>query len=515
MLVRRSILALLSALAFATFLVMPCAFALEPCDSGDTASAVTVQSEKTQHYQAILYDDGELVISKSPTLNEGAAEQGTTPEGDPAANGLPNSGETSGEAGQAGETPSGTASTAGNQSENTATNSTNASNGSEGAPSVEGNAPAQQASNRTKIAVYDNVTVDADCPEHVSWYGNRDKIKRVTFGDGVSPDTLAYWFAGLQNLSDINFKGLDTSRATSMRSLFDGCSSLGKLDARALDTSLVTDMSRLFAGCSALVSLDLSKFKTSAVASLDSMFEGCASIRSLDLSSFDTRNVVSTNGMLKGCTSLAALDVSNFTPSQLNAMAIPTGNSGGFWKLNVPAGYETGVVLREPTPAERMANGLFPNGNGGNSGNNSSGQKSASEQGKRDGLTPIGSAASTALSTAVMPYSTALSASAAPEDLTASDFASVIALILAQGDGSAAVSLSEGFINALLTGASVLSAVVSHPAIDVSTVVESIATPSPSNPMMPIGIPVNLFATTVLLVLIIPTTLLLLRDRRF
>ena len=75
-LVRRSILALLSALAFATFLVMPCAFALEPCDSGDASSVVTAQSEKTQHYQAILYDDGELVISKSPTLNEGAAEAG-------------------------------------------------------------------------------------------------------------------------------------------------------------------------------------------------------------------------------------------------------------------------------------------------------------------------------------------------------------------------------------------------------------------------------------------------------
>ena len=513
MLVRRSILALLSALAFATFLVMPCAFALEPCDSGDASSVVTAQSEKTQHYQAILYDDGELVISKSPTLNEGAAEQGTTPEGDPAANGLPNSGETPGEAGQTGEMPSGTVPTSGNESENAATNSTNASNGPEGAPSAEGNAPTQQASNRTKIAVYDDVTVDADCPEHVSWYGSRDKIKRVTFGDGVSPDTLAYWFAGLQNLSDINFKGLDTSRATSMRSLFDGCKSLGNLDARALDTSLVTDMSRLFAGCSALVSLDLSKFKTSAVTSLDSMFEGCASIRSLDLSSFDTRNVASTNGMLKGCTSLAALDVSSFTPAQLSAMAIPTGNSGGFWKMNVPAGYETGVVLREPTPAERMAYSLFPNGNGGSSGRN--GHKTAADQVKRDGRAPIGTAASTALNIAATPYSTPLGADVPSEDLIASDFASVIALILARGDGSAAASLSESFINALFTGASVISAVASHPAIDVSTVIESIATPSPSNPMMPIGIPVNLFATTVLLVLIIPTTLLLLRDRRF
>jgi hypothetical protein len=47
----------------------------------------------------------------------------------------------------------------------------------EGSPSKEGEISAQQASSRTKIAVYDNVAVEIDSPEHASWYGNRDKIK--------------------------------------------------------------------------------------------------------------------------------------------------------------------------------------------------------------------------------------------------------------------------------------------------------------------------------------------------
>lgn len=178
------------------------------------------------------------------------------------------------------------------------------------------------------------------------WFWDRAKIASVSFGEGVSPDTMANWFYGLFSLSAINFTNLDTSNVVDMQGLFSGCTSLTKLDLSGFNTSRVTNMSR--------------------------MFSNCCNITSLDLSSFDTSNVKSLAGMFSGCTSLSSLDVSSFTASQLKTAAIPVNNAGGFWRLNVPTGYDIGIKLREPTAQERAEAGLpsDPGGSGGETGDN-------------------------------------------------------------------------------------------------------------------------------------------------
>lgn len=220
--------------------------------------------------------------------------------------------------------------------------------------------------------------------EHAPWYDKRGAIRYVEFGEGVRPYSMARWFTDLNELRYIDFNGLDTSRVCDMQSLFSDCWSLTSLDLSCFNTSYVKSMAQMFSGCARIESLDLSTFDTSSVTSMSgmfadnralkyvnlssfntsnvtdmsAMFQGCSSVAALDLSSFNTTKVVSLGGMFSGCSSLAALDVSGFEAEQLSAAAIPLDNPGGFWRMNAPAGYVSGITLREPTDEEKALNGV-------------------------------------------------------------------------------------------------------------------------------------------------------------
>lgn len=562
---------LFAALLLASFGFAVPAFADDSCDGAIQESQVTVSSE-SQRYEAVLYSDGELVIRRADSAepaSQGALEDAVSGEGqgekqeasnqaggaengaenaDPADNGQPKGGAVEGQASEPAVQP------AASRAETPALTSANgASGGNERLccgpylwpmwwldPSV--------TTERYVVATYDDVGVEADRADGVKWYGNRDKIKSVVFGEGVAPESMAYWFAGLQNLSEVNFAGLDTSQATSMQSLFDGCRSLKALDTKTFDTSRVTNMSRLFAGCSSLVDIDLSSFNTSRVTSMDGMFEGCSSVRALNLADFDTSNVKSTEGMLKGCSSLAALDASSFSASQLSAMAVPA-NKGGYWRFNVPSDYPVDVELRAPTAEERAAFGL-PSGLGG--GNTSpepvagddeklptvdeGGQKPDSpavDQGgtKRPDSSIGSNEGSRAGLDAGLPEPASVDArattgifEAAPADAKKDEAAddeplpqlvSIISGITQLGDSPA---IARGVADGLLSDAMhrIADVAMALAIVDpgLSAVVDSLASPWPATPMAPFGIPLNILATALLLLVALPVTVLILRDRR-
>ena len=72
---------------------------------------------------------------------------------------------------------------------------------------------------------------------------------------------------------------------------------LKSLDLSNFDTSKVTSMISMFENQCELTSLDLSSFDTSNVTNMANMFEDTGNIEFLDLSSFDTRNVTETYDM--------------------------------------------------------------------------------------------------------------------------------------------------------------------------------------------------------------------------
>ena len=412
----------------------------------DTASTGGESKQEDEYnIAAVLTKDGNLFIycEKNQLANGNATNENTkdTPQGNGsetnqtgtvnsggsagdktfggvANNGGNGAGGNSGENSESGEGANGSGSTdQGNQSSND-----QAGNAGQGQQGTGSEASGEQAGSIGLGGDTDQAGLNATLPHYdvgngviaegqtAPWYADRSQILSVSFGAGVKPESMAGWFSGLSNLVNIDFSNLDTSVVTSMQrvfsecgslvklnlssfdthnvtcmsGMFSGCASVKDLNLTSFDTSNVNDMSDMFAGSSSLKTVDVSKFNTGKVTKMSSMFKGCSSIEMLDLSSFDTSNVKNMEGMFEGCTSLAALDVSGFSAEQLKTASVPTDNKGGFWRLNVPKGYDPGITLREPTAAERKAAGLNENP-GYNSGKDQEGEKGNSGTNPDDG----------------------------------------------------------------------------------------------------------------------------------
>ena len=126
-------------------------------------------------------------------------------------------------------------------------------------------------------------------------------------------------FSAVTNIAGMGL--LDTSKVTTMNSMFDCCSALGSLDVSGFDTSKVTSMNSMFYGCSSLTTLDVSKLNTAKVEGMSVMFGGCSKLTSLDVSGFDTSSATDMYGMFYGCSALTSLDLSGFDTSNVTNMS--------------------------------------------------------------------------------------------------------------------------------------------------------------------------------------------------
>ena len=149
--------------------------------------------------------------------------------------------------------------------------------------------------------------------DEAPWYSSRTDVASVRFDGTIHVSTAFAMFYGMSNLSSIDFTGLDTSSATSMKSMLNGCTSLKSVDLSGLVTSNVTLMSYMFSGCSALTSLDLSTFDVSCVTGMSYMFSGCSALSSIKFGNFNVSKVTTMSHMFDGC-GLTSIDLSPFGP---------------------------------------------------------------------------------------------------------------------------------------------------------------------------------------------------------
>ena len=140
-------------------------------------------------------------------------------------------------------------------------------------------------------------------------------------GDIYAPVDSTYLFGGLANLAHIDFSNFNTSRVTSMNSMFYGGHSLTTLDLSNFDTSNVTDMTSMFHACTSLITLDLSNFDTSNVTKMQSMFHGCEVMTSLIISNFNTSNVTTMRYMFFVCYALVTIYGGDWSKASLNDSA--------------------------------------------------------------------------------------------------------------------------------------------------------------------------------------------------
>ncbi len=183
-----------------------------------------------------------------------------------------------------------------------------------------------------------DVSVDED-GKVLAWVtdSDNDGLYEMTIGanDKVILSSGKYLFRQLTNLTSINgMEYLDTSHVTNMVAMFANCTNLTSVDLSHFDTSKVTSMGSMFSK-SGITSLDLSGFNTSSVTSMGSMFQDCTDLTSLNLSSFNTSLVDSFIGMFKGCTSLATLNLSTFNTSSAINMSAMFQNCSSLTSLNL------------------------------------------------------------------------------------------------------------------------------------------------------------------------------------
>jgi len=177
-----------------------------------------------------------------------------------------------------------------------------------------------------------------------SWSLQRARIQKVVFKDEVAPYSMRSWFSNCGNLTSLEgIEKLNTSRVTSMSSLFNSCSKLTRLDLSSFDTHKVTSMDNMFESCTALESLKLTGFDTSRVTSMASMFEGCRRLKTFEIGGFDTSRVTSMGSMFEDCVSAVTLPVSNFSTANVTTMYHMFDNCAMLTTLDVSK-FDTGNV---------------------------------------------------------------------------------------------------------------------------------------------------------------------------
>ena len=177
---------------------------------------------------------------------------------------------------------------------------------------------------------YDNGTIywwsDADVVylnENASYMfgrlNNAEYIDTEHF-DTSKVTTMNSMFVSDGSITSLNVSNWDTSNVTNMGYMFSWNYSLASLDVSHFNTSKVTDMSTMFNYCRSLTTLDVSHFDTSKVASMEIMFNQCQSLTSLDVSNWNTSNVTNMHGVFSGIRNVTTLDVSHFDTSKVTNM---------------------------------------------------------------------------------------------------------------------------------------------------------------------------------------------------
>lgn len=164
------------------------------------------------------------------------------------------------------------------------------------------------------------------------WYndGTYLSVMSVVFKSsftGARPTSTYKWFAGMENLTNSSFTGLNylkTENVTNMSGMFYECSELTNIDAVVsyLNTAIVTNMDEMFYGCASLTSLDLNGFITTRLENMSRMFKNCYSLESINLSSFNTARVTNMQELFYGCSGLTTLDLSNFNTAKVANMCM-------------------------------------------------------------------------------------------------------------------------------------------------------------------------------------------------
>lgn len=155
-------------------------------------------------------------------------------------------------------------------------------------------------------------------------YSNVDTILTIA-GNGygklschMDSSYMFYNFKGLVQIDGADL--LDTSAATTMKTMFGNDNALYTVDVSTWDTHNVTNMNAMFGNCYVLESADVATWDTSNVTDMGAMFQNNRALTELNTTGWNTSKNTTFRNTFKGCTALTSIDVSNFDTSNVTTM---------------------------------------------------------------------------------------------------------------------------------------------------------------------------------------------------
>lgn len=117
-------------------------------------------------------------------------------------------------------------------------------------------------------------------------------------------------------ITRLHLQGWDTSKVTTMYNMFRDAA-LKQLDQN-FNTSNVTIMNYVFCGENYLQNIDVSNWDVSSCKSLIGVFYNCHSLTKIDLSKWNTKSATTLEALLFGCGHITTVNVSNFDLTHVN-----------------------------------------------------------------------------------------------------------------------------------------------------------------------------------------------------
>lgn len=119
-------------------------------------------------------------------------------------------------------------------------------------------------------------------------------------------------------ITRLYLQGWDTSKVTTMDNMFRDAA-LKQLDQN-FNTSNVTVMSYMFCGANYLQNIDVSNWDVSSCKLLIGVFYNCYALTKIDLSKWNTKSATTLETLLYNCGHIATVNVSNFDLTHVNSI---------------------------------------------------------------------------------------------------------------------------------------------------------------------------------------------------
>lgn len=144
--------------------------------------------------------------------------------------------------------------------------------------------------------------------------------------DGITPQSINYWFYDMSNMTNIDVSKLNTSQCTDFRMTFGCCRSLNEIDVSRWPIDSLVDLNGTFLGCRLLKSLTIDGWDTSKVESYHCLFHGCYSLvgnaMQIAVDNLDVTDCARDfDYMFESCTQLDSIDLSSWSFGSAFCMA--------------------------------------------------------------------------------------------------------------------------------------------------------------------------------------------------